>query len=314
MKLCRFEKDGHPRCGLYEAHRVLPIDDFAAIAGQKYIADAVRGGELERLFPIDSPRWHAMQDLYQELKDNASIASGLWLPRSSVNLLPPIARPNKLLLLAGNYAEHVSEQGDLVAERERTFPYVFLKPPSTTLVGDQANVAIPIQSPNKIDHEVELAVIIGKSGRNIAASQALNFVAGYTVINDISDRNFKPNPNRQERPRDKHFDWSHGKWHDGFCPCGPNLTTCDEIKDPQQLSLKLWVDNDLRQDGTTADQIFSVADVIEFISSWMTLEPGDIISTGTPSGVGNATGKFLKAGQKVEAEIAGIGRLTNYMC
>ncbi len=314
MKLCRFEKDGHPRCGLYEVNRVLPIDDFAAIAGQKYIADAVRGGELERLLPIDSARWHAMQDLYQELQENASIASGLWLPRSSVNLLPPIARPNKLLLLAGNYAAHVSEQGDLGAERERTFPYVFLKPPSTTLVGDQANVAIPIQSPDKIDHEVELAVIIGKTGRNIAASQALNFVAGYTIINDLSDRGFKPNPNRQERPRDKHFDWSHGKWHDGFCPCGPCLTTIDQIPDPQQLPLKLWVDNELRQDGTTADQIFSVADVIEFLSSWMTLEPGDIISTGTPSGVGNATGKYLKAGQKVEAEIAGIGRLTNYMC
>ncbi len=313
MKLCRFQKDGNPRCGFYEESRVLPIDDFAAIAGQKYLADVVRGGELERLFPIDSPRWYALRDLYHEAHHNVAEASGLWLPRSSVNLLPPIARPNKLLLLAGNYAAHVMEQGDRAAEREKTFPYVFLKPASTTLVGDQASVAIPIQSPKKIDHEVELAVVIGRIARNVCAEDALHYVAGYTVINDISDRGFQPNPNREVRPRDKHFDWLHGKWHDGFCPCGPCMVTFDEVQDPQSLSLKLWVDDELRQDGTTADQIFSVAQTIEFISSWMTLEPGDIISTGTPSGVGNATGKYLQAGQKVEAEVAGIGRLVNYM-
>lgn len=313
MKLCRFQQDAHPRCAFYETNRILPIDDFAAVAGQKYLADAVRSGDLERLFPVDSPSWYALQDLCQELADNAGEASGLWLSRDAVTLLPPIARPAKLLLLAGNYVEHILEQGGIVAERERTFPYVFSKPASTTLVGDHAQVAIPIRSPDKIDHEVELAVIIGKTARNVSRQQALQHVAGFTVINDLSDRGFRPNPDRHERPRDKHFDWLHGKWHDGFCPCGPNMTTLDEIPDPQQLRLSLWVDGELRQDGSTAQQIFDVASVIEFISSWMTLEPGDIIATGTPSGVGNATGKFLKAGQTVVAEVAGIGRLVTVM-
>lgn len=313
MKLCRFQKDGGPRCAFYEEHRVLPIDDFAAVAGQKYIVDVIRSGELERLFPIDSPRWFALQDLYHEARHDTAEAAGLWLPRNSVTLLPPIARPNKLLLLAGNYAAHVAEQGDLGAERGRTFPYVFTKPASTTLVGDQAYVSIPVCSPAKIDHEVELAVVVGKVARNISADEALEYVAGYTVINDISDRGYRPNPDREERPRDKHFDWLHGKWHDGFCPCGPCLVTSDEIENPQSLDLKLWVDNELRQDGTTADQIFSVAQVIEFVSSWVTLEPGDLIATGTPAGVGNATGKYLRAGNKVVASVEGIGELTNFM-
>jgi 2,4-didehydro-3-deoxy-L-rhamnonate hydrolase len=313
MQLCRFQTDSAPRCGFFEESRILPLDDFAAIAGQKYISDAVKAGELERLFPIDSARWHALVDLYHELQDNAEEASGMWLQRDSVTLLPPIARPNKLLLLAGNYAEHVKEQGDIAAERLQTFPYVFLKPASTTLVGDQSRVAIPLNSPDKIDHEIELAVIIGRTARNVDKSQALAHVAGYTIINDLSDRGFRPNPNRKERPRDKHFDWSHGKWHDGFCPCGPNLTTTDEISDPQALTLSLRVNNEIRQHGSTSEQVFSVAEVIEFISSWITLEPGDIISTGTPAGVGNATGKFLKAGQTVQAEILPIGQLTCYM-
>jgi 2,4-didehydro-3-deoxy-L-rhamnonate hydrolase len=313
MQLCRFQQDTHPRCGFLENNRVLPIDDFAAVAGQKYLVDAIRMGELERLFPIESFQWYALQDLYEELGNNRAEASGLWLPRESFKLLPPIARPTKLLLLAGNYAEHIMEQGGVVSERERTFPYVFSKPASTTLVGDNAVVKIPVNSPDKIDHEVELAVIIGKSARNVSREKALNYVAGYSIINDLSDRGFRPNPSREERPRDKHFDWLHGKWHDGFCPCGPWLTTADEIPDPQKLSLRLWVDDELRQDGSTAQMIFDVASIIEFISSWMTLEPGDIISTGTPSGVGNASGKYLKAGQKVVAEVSGLGRLVTFL-
>jgi 2-keto-4-pentenoate hydratase/2-oxohepta-3-ene-1,7-dioic acid hydratase in catechol pathway len=227
----------------------------------------------------------------------------------SVKMLPPIARPPKLLLLAGNYVEHIMEQGDLAAERAHTFPYVFMKPPSTTLVGSGANFVVPAISPHKIDYELELGVIIGRKGKNIPVDQALSHVAGYTVINDISDRGFKPNPTRQERPRDKFFDWQHGKWHDGSCPMGPCLTTADEISNPQTLSMKLSIDGTIRQNASTSLQVFSVAEVISFISSFLTLEVGDIISTGTPSGVGNATGDYLKPGQRIEASIEKIGTL-----
>jgi len=147
----------------------------------------------------------------------------------------------------------------------------------------------------------------------VSEAEALDFVAGYTVVNDISDRGFRPNPNRKERSRDKFFDWQHGKWHDGSCPVGPCIATPTTISDPQNLPLKLTVNGEVHQDANTAMQIFPVAAVIEFISSFVTLEPGDIISTGTAAGVGHAKGVYLKAGDQVEASIEGIGALKNTM-
>lgn len=313
MRLCRFRQLNAVRCGIYEPSRILPLDDLAAVAGEKHVADLLYGGELERLLPIESAAWFAVEDLVKDAYDRSSLVFESWLPRNEVELLPPIARPPKLLLLAGNYAEHITEQGDVAKQRSDTFPYVFMKPATTCMVGDGAEVAIPAQSPNAIDHEVELAVVVGKTLRNANPSEARQGIAGYTIINDLSDRKFHLNPSREERPRDRFFDWMHGKWHDGFCPCGPCLVSADEIQDPQTLRMSLSVDGELRQNGSTKDQIFSVAKVISTLSSWMTLEPGDIVSTGTPSGVGNATGKFLQAGQTVVASIEPIGELTTFM-
>ncbi len=313
MKLSRIEYNGRTACAFFQEDRVLPIDSLARALRKSVLLPALATGRLEALLPTDSDVWGALSDVHQRLMHDPELGASEWLSRTGVKLLPPIAAPNKLLLLAGNYSAHIEEQGGVSAERYRTFPYVFMKPPDTTLVGDSAEVAIPSISPEKIDHEVELAVVIGRPARNVDRSLALSYVAGYTIVNDLSDRGFRPNPQRQQRPRDSHFDWMHGKWHDGFCPCGPNLTTVDEIQDPQQLSLKLWVDGQLRQEGYSSDQVFSVAEVIEFLSSWMTLQPGDIIATGTPSGVGNASGKFLQAGQQIVAEIPGIGHLTTLM-
>ncbi|MCC6510833.1 MAG: fumarylacetoacetate hydrolase family protein, partial [Pirellulaceae bacterium] len=166
---------------------------------------------------------------------------------------------------------------------------------------------IPACAPEKLDHEVELGVVIGQQLRDATIDQAQAGIVGYTVINDISNRGFRPNPLRQTRPRDAFFDWQHGKWHDGSCPCGPCMITADEIPDPHQLRLTLAIDGDLRQDGSTSQMIFSVYELIAFISSFMTLSPGDIISTGTPAGVGNATGKFLAPGMTMVASIPEIG-------
>lgn len=313
MKLCRYEIHGQPQCGFYEPQRILPIHAAAQAVEPWEVIAKLASAPFESLLPIHSQEWKALESLHHQTATNPDIWQSHSIDRNSVKLLPPIAQPKKLLLLAGNYAAHIEEQGWKAAERNQTFPYVFLKPASTTLVGDRAEVPIPKISPSKIDHEVELAVVIGREARSVNRSVALDYVAGYTIINDLSDRGFQPNPDRKDRPRDKHFDWMHGKWHDGFCPCGPNLTTADEISDPQDLWLKLWVDDELRQEGSTSDQVFSVAEVIEFLSSWMTLEPGDILATGTPSGVGNASGKFLRAGQTIVAEIPAIGRLTTTM-
>ena len=226
-----------------------------------------------------------------------------------VELLAPIPRPNKLLLLAGNYAKHIEEGGGKAAERAETFPYVFMKPPTTTLTDPGKAVTIPKISPSAIDWELELAVVIGRRCKGVFEANALSYVAGYTVINDISNRRFKPNPNRKQRDRDAFFDWLHGKWFDSFCPCGPCVLSADELADPQTLNLRLSVNGDVKQNGSTSQMVFPVAAVIEFISSFVTLEPGDIISTGTPEGVGHAKGTYLKAGDRIEASIERIGRI-----
>jgi 2-keto-4-pentenoate hydratase/2-oxohepta-3-ene-1,7-dioic acid hydratase in catechol pathway len=137
------------------------------------------------------------------------------------------------------------------------------------------------------------------------------YVAGYTIVNDISDRGFKPNPGRKPRERDKFFDWMHGKWHDTFCPMGPSILSAESVLDPQDLPLKLTVNGQIKQQATTAEMVFPVAAVIAFLSQFVTLEPGDVIATGTPSGVGSATGTFLKRGDVVRATIAPIGTLEN---
>ena len=199
----------------------------------------------------------------------------------------------------------------MAAERAETFPYVFMKPPTTTLTNPGRPVRIPPVSPLAVDWELELAVVIGRTCKGVSESEALRYVAGYTVINDISDRKFRPNPARKKREKDVFFDWLHGKWHDSFCPCGPCITSAADIPDPQRLPMQLKLNGQVKQDATTGLMIFPVAAVIEFIASFVTLEPGDIISTGTPAGVGNTTGTYVKPGDVLEASIEGIGVLTS---
>ncbi len=207
----------------------------------------------------------------------------------------PIANPPKMLFLAGNYAKHVAERGGTTAEREETFPYVFMKPPSTTLTHPGDPIVIPKVSPDQIDWECELGVVIGRRCRHVDEDEAMGCIAGYTIVNDISDRSFKPNPGRKPRERDKFFDWMHGKWHDTFCPMGPCILSADVVPDPQALPLKLTVNGQIKQDATTAEMVFPVAAIVAFLSEFVTLQPGDVIATGTPSGVGSAIGHLPQA-------------------
>jgi 2-keto-4-pentenoate hydratase/2-oxohepta-3-ene-1,7-dioic acid hydratase in catechol pathway len=289
---------------LYDESTVLGIDHWVATE-----LGWPQWWSWEQALPTGGEAWLQLCDLIGQLRPTQLPASVTRLDLAEVKLLPPVARPNKLLLLAGNYAEHVREQGGDATEKLWTYPYVFSKPPTTTLVGCGTPFVIPRISPAKMDHEVELAVVIGRTARAVAASVALEHVLGYTVVNDISDRGFRPNPQREVRPRDGFFDWLHGKWHDGSCPCGPCLLTADAVPNPQALPMSLSIDGDTRQSGNTSQMIFSVAELIEFISSFVTLEPGDIIATGTPAGVGNATGRYLRAGQTMTASIDPIGQL-----
>jgi 2-keto-4-pentenoate hydratase/2-oxohepta-3-ene-1,7-dioic acid hydratase in catechol pathway len=224
--------------------------------------------------------------------------------------LTTIPRPSKLICLAGNYAEHVIERGGTVAERHETFPYLFLKP-ANCLIDDGEAIVLPKNAPQGVDWELELGVVIGKRCKNVLEANALEYVAGYTIINDVTQRQFRPTPGRKKRERDVFFDWQHGKWFDRFCPIGPRIVPASEIEDPQNLQMKLTVNGVVKQQGSTGQMIFPVAALIEFISSICTLEPGDIIATGTPKGVGSASGTFLQAGDVVEATIEKIGTLRN---
>lgn len=236
--------------------------------------------------------------------------ANLGVPTGSARLKVPVATAPKLFLLAGNYADHITEDGSPYEERDDTFPYVFMKPPSTTLLDPARPFRLPASAPESMDWEVELAVVMGRRIRNATEAEALDAVAGYTVLNDLSDRHFRPNPNRRERDWDKFFDWMHGKWHDASAPCGPCLATPETVPDPQDLRLRLSLNGDTYQDGGTDDQVFPVAAVIAFISGFATLEPGDIISTGTPAGVGHTTRRYLRDGDVIEASISSIGTLT----
>jgi len=311
MRLCRLLLNGKPQVGLYDESRVIPLETAALIYARE-TGDKVQLPEGDCLLQL-LPQGEAFSTVSKIAKwaelQGTSIPDIVTIPTAEAELLVPIPSPKKILLLAGNYADHIREGGGIASERAETFPYVFMKPPSTTLVNPGSSIQIPRVSPGAIDWELELAVIIGKTCKGVAERDALEYVAGYTVINDISNRKFRPNPERKKREKDGFFDWLHGKWHDSFCPCGPCVTSADSIADPQSLKMQLTLNGDMRQNASTSLQIFPVAAVIEFISSFVTLEPGDMISTGTPAGVGNTTGTFLKSGDTLHATIEHIGTL-----
>ncbi|WP_028803453.1 fumarylacetoacetate hydrolase family protein [Streptomyces sp. 142MFCol3.1] len=219
------------------------------------------------------------------------------LDAAGLRVGPPLARIGKVVCIGLNYHDHARETG---AEPPAE-PVVFFKA-ADTVVGPNDTVLVPRGSV-KTDWEVELAVVIGRRARYLETDEeALAHVAGYAVAHDVSEREFQI---------ERGGTWDKGKNCETFNPLGPWLVTADEVPDPQNLSLKLWVNGELKQDGTTAEQIFPVAEVVRYVSRFMTLYPGDVINTGTPAGValGQPEPKpYLRAGDVVELEIEGLGR------
>jgi 2-keto-4-pentenoate hydratase/2-oxohepta-3-ene-1,7-dioic acid hydratase in catechol pathway len=227
-------------------------------------------------------------------------------------LAPPIERPGKLICLAGNYREHIEESGFAVPDQKDVITQQLFLKPATAIIGHEDQIVIG-DSNVKVGWETELAVVIGKRGRNITANQAIDHVFGYTILNDVSERGLNSRiTNRRQREMDRFLDWLAGKWFDTFAPCGPWIVTADEVEDPQNLDIKLTVNGELRQRGNTRDMIFSISEQIAYASSIMTLEPGDIISTGTPVGAGLGDSKgSLSDGDQLVCEIQKIGSLKN---
>ena len=233
-------------------------------------------------------------------------------PVSDVDLLPPSMAPSALYFAGFNYRDHVAnmmEAGGLPHDPDPKEvgqnPWHGLKPPNT-LCGNGATVKLPT---SHVDWEVELAVVIGRPARNVSEKDALRYIAGYTIGIDLSarDRAFRPHAHELSVAR---MDWIAQKGFDGACPLGPWLTLADDIPDPQDLQLSLSVNNTIKQDSSTSQMIFSVAEAVSHLSTIITLSPGDIILTGTPAGTGAESGEFLSPGDVIRASIERIGELT----
>jgi 2-keto-4-pentenoate hydratase/2-oxohepta-3-ene-1,7-dioic acid hydratase in catechol pathway len=219
-------------------------------------------------------------------------------PFSEVQINPPVTNPSKIVCVGLNYADHCREQN---VEAPKS-PVLFAKFPSA-LIGPGEAITWPPEASQKVDYEAELAVVIGRVAQSVPAAQALDHVAGYTIVNDISARDVQFGDQQ----------WVRGKSFDTFCPMGPYLVTPDEVGDPHELGVRCRVNGELRQDSSTREMIFTIPYLIEFISATCTLLPGDIISTGTPHGVGvfREPPVFLKPGDVVEVEVDRVGCLRN---
>ena len=269
-------------------------------------ATALQSGTLQAVIEAGTEALDAIRVLVAEAE--AGGHANARYTAADTTLLAPLPSPRKNVFCVGrNYAEHIAE-GDRAQNQKvgvTEHPVYFTKPP-TAVIGPFAAIPIFPTLSEAMDYEVELAVVIGKPGRNIPKSQAYDHIFGYTILNDITARDI------QRRHGGQYF---KGKGLDGSCPTGPWIVTADSISDPQNLAISLSVNGELRQNGTTASMIFDIPTLIASLSEGLTLEPGDLLATGTPSGVGYAMTppQFLKDGDTVVCEIAEIGRLENTM-
>lgn len=230
-------------------------------------------------------------------------------PLDGAHLLAPLRYPRKVICAGANYGNHIAEMGasEIPSDWKAWF---FQKPPTTTVVGPTDDVIVNPDPAEKLDWEGELGIIIGAKARAVSVADAPSIIAGYTVVNDISARGPHFRATSFARPFD--FDWLASKGQDTFCPIGPAIVPWWVI-DPSDLQLKLWVNDDLKQNESTSDMILNCAELVAAASELVTLEPGDLIATGTPSGVGASTGTFLADGDVVTVEIAGLGKIVNHI-
>jgi len=282
MKLVTFATEGDARLGVLCGGRVIDL------------ADASDGG-----LPSDMVTFLQRGDVAMQQAREIAEAAEPALSLSEVTLMAPVLHPSKIVAIGLNYMDHCREQN--IAPPEA--PIIFAKFPSA-IVGPGDAIRWDPALTSRVDYEVELAVVIGRTTRRVSAAEALDCVAGYTVCNDVSARDLQFGDKQ----------WVRGKSLDTFCPLGPWLVTRDDVPAPHDLAMRCTVNDDVLQDSTTAEMIWRVPQLIEFISHAFSLLPGDVIATGTPDGVGvfRSPQVFLGDGDIVTVEIEGLGRLTNY--
>jgi 2-keto-4-pentenoate hydratase/2-oxohepta-3-ene-1,7-dioic acid hydratase in catechol pathway len=280
MKLVTFTHDGNIR--------------FGALRGENEIVDLQ---EADSRLPSEIIAFLGAGESALAIATQAIQQAMQTIPLSAVKLHSPIPRPGKILCIGLNYSDHAAESGQPVPQ----FPVVFAKY-ANTVISHGDSIVLPHVS-TQVDYEAELGFVIGKRGRYISEADALQYVAGYLPINDVSARDYQ---NRTSQ-------WTMGKTFDTFAPMGPALVTSDEVPDPHNLKISLTIGDEVLQDSNTKQLIFGVPQLVASLSEVMTLEPGDVVSTGTPPGVGFAQKppRFLKPGDVVSVIIERLGTLTN---
>jgi 2-keto-4-pentenoate hydratase/2-oxohepta-3-ene-1,7-dioic acid hydratase in catechol pathway len=293
MRITTYARGGEDRLGLVLDEHVLDLADFA----RRHGAVPASFGSMAAFLEAGEDTLRAAHRLEAGARQEGVASLKEAQPLRQVRLRAPVPRPQKLVALGWNYRSHVGEQGGKVPEA----PLIFAKF-SSAVTGPFDPIVIPHANP-QVDYEVELGVVIGRRGKRIPEAKAYEHVAGYLVFNDVSAR--------QWQFGDKQ--WTRGKSCDTFAPFGPWLTTKDEVPDPHDLALETRVNGEVRQQSNTSYMVFQVPMVIAYISESITLEPGDIIATGTPSGVGvfRKPPIFLQPGDVVEMEIERLGKLRN---
>lgn len=304
MKLVNFTVAGSPRLGAI-------IDEKAIDLSQAYLAFQQKQGKMSSFpsgYPIDMLTYLQSGDKAQQAAQEvvnwvssscASLSHQQFVyPISKIRIDPPIRRPSKIICIGLNYADHCREQKFDIPESL----ILFAKFPSA-VIGPGDSITWSGEVSQQVDYEAELAVVIGRKARNVPEDKIYKHIGGYTIVNDVSARDVQF--------ADKQ--WVRGKSFDTFCPLGPYLVTPNDVGNPHHLAIRCWVNGELRQDSNTDQMIFKIPEAIAFINRTCTLLPGDIISTGTPDGVGvfRKPPVFLKPGDVVEIEIEKLGRLRN---
>lgn len=260
--------------------------------------------------------WEAWYPLLESAASQTKAAPG-GLPMEKAELLAPVLYPSAIFCAGANYSDHAREMADVLKitpepdpRSQGLKPWHFLKA-SRAVVGTNSTVSLPAYS-QMVDWEAELAAVIGRAAKNVPVESALDYVAGYTVANDLSARDFTSRPNVAPTSPFR-YDWVSQKSFDGSCPLGPWIVPAKYVRDPQNLGIKLWVNDVVKQDSHTSRMIFPLTEQIAHLSTRITLHPGDLILTGTPAGVGMARREFLKSGDIVRVWVEGVGTLTNKM-
>lgn len=292
MRLCYASQQGRPFIGLAQEERWLNLSQAMRAEPERFPWLALCPMPTVVDLLKNTSDLQTLAEMWARLESSAELQR-YWV-QGEMQLLAPLTNPSKIIALGRNYAAHAAETGHAVPEE----PVLFAKAPSS-INAPGGDIVYP-EYVQRLDPEVELGVVIGRKAKDVSTEEAMSYIAGYTIVNDVTARDI------QKRAIEKGYSWFVSKSLDTFCPMGPYLVLTDEIEDPHNLELTLRVDGEVRQHSNTGLMLFKIPQLIAFISKHMTLEPGDVIATGTPEGIAP-----LQRGNVVECTITGLGTLRN---